>query len=177
MTHTSMAKAAATGSAVSFDITDWSDEQVNRLRAAAGKIAAENVVTPLPADEDIEMTGWTEDAYMKAITQLLSKHHVQVGAIFEAGKTGNPFVSRDKVYEIGGYPETRSLKGFTRPVNRVQQDLVDEGLLPDDAADLLETAYDPTIAGYQRAIGFRVPLEIISIAQKAKAKHDATASA
>lgn len=176
MTHPSLATSALASATLSFDVTYWSDEQVNRLREAASKIATENVAIPLPTDENIDTTGWTEEAYMKAVTRLLSKHHVQVGAIFEAAKTGNTFVSREKVYEIGAYPKSRSLKGFTRPVNRVQQDLVDEGLLPDDAADLLETAYDPSIAGYQRAIGFRVPLEIISIAQKAKAEHDATSS-
>ncbi|MEP9384626.1 hypothetical protein [Nocardioides sp. KR10-350] len=160
----------ATAMSLTTDITGWTDEQVVALRAAVTEIATKSYVTPLPDSGDIDTTGWTAEAYYEAIKRLLSKHQVQVGAIFETVKTGNPFVSREAVYEIGSYPQGRSLRGFTRPVNRVQQELVDEGLLPDDAADLLETVYAPGASGYQRAVGFRVPLEVIKIAQEEGAK-------
>jgi hypothetical protein len=175
MFDATLGNAATPRVSLSFDVTGWTDDQVNRLRAAAAEIGGEAIAVPL-ADQAYESTGWTESTYVEAITRLLSKYHVQVQAIFEAVKSGEPFVSRERIYEIGAYPASRSLKGFTRPVNRVQQDLVDEGLLPEDAVDLLETAYDPAIKGYQRAIGFRVPVEVIQIAREAKSKQDAKAS-
>jgi len=67
------------------------------------------------------------------------------------------------VYELGGYPEDRQLKGFTRPANRATQALRDSGDLPDEAEELLEAIYDLNIKGYQQAKGFRVPQELVAL--------------
>jgi hypothetical protein len=44
--------------------------------------------------------------------------------------------------------------------------LVESGKLPDDAEDLLLPVYDPDIKGYQRASGFKVPLEVVKLIQE-----------
>lgn len=103
------------------------------------------------------------EAYHEAMRRLLGKHGVQASVINDAIKNGTGYLDRDAVYELGNYPQTRSLKGFTRPVNRIQQGLVDDGLLPADADDLLVTDYDLTVKGYQRARGFQVPLEVVRL--------------
>ena len=45
--------------------------------------------------------------------------------------------------KICGYDSSRSLKGFTRPVNRVTLALRDSGDLPEEADELLEPLYVP----------------------------------
>lgn len=72
-------------------------------------------------------------------------------------------VARDEVYELGDYDPERSLKGFTRPVNRICQELRDSEVVPADAPDLLVPDYDEKIKGYQRARSFSVPADIIGL--------------
>jgi hypothetical protein len=79
-------------------------------------------------------------------------------------------VQRNKVYTIG---TTRSpfIEGFTRPVNRAEQDPVAERLLPDDAADLLEAP--PGHRRLQHAIGLG-PAGDHQHRAEGEGKHDAT---
>jgi hypothetical protein len=92
---------------------------------------------------------------------LLTKYFPQAQVINEAIETGTGFVSRERVYELVGYPSTRSLKGFTRPVNRLVGNLGERGDLPGDVDELLTPVYDPDVSGYQRTSGFTVPLEVV----------------
>lgn len=126
--------------------------------------------------EEIEPSGWTQEAYHEVIKRLLRRNHVQVAVIFEAIKNGTGYVSRDRVYELGNYPDTRSLKGFTRPVNRVTAEVVEAGLLEDDADELLTPDYTDGVTGYQRAKGFRVPAEIVKLGQQWRAEAEAKAA-
>lgn len=69
---------------------------------------------------------------------------------------------RSKVYELAGWdPQVRSLKGFTRPINRVTTDMKTVGHLPSAAEPLLVPLYDPGINGYQRAHDFIVPEDLV----------------
>jgi hypothetical protein len=90
------------------------------------------------------------------------KAEVQMEAVRRAILNGGSIV-RSEVYELGGYPEDRQLKGFTRPANRATQALRDSGDLPDEADELLEAIYDMNIKGYQPAKGFRVPQELVAL--------------
>lgn len=161
---------------ISTDVTAWTTHQREQLFASIATIEA-NGTSTLAADsqlDEVESTGWTLDAYQEAMAGLLGKHFVQANVINEAIKAGTGYVSREDVYELGGYPPARSLKGFTRPVNRIVQNLVETGKLPEDAEDLLTPVYDPDIKGYQRALGFQVPLEVVKMMlEQFKAKADA----
>ncbi|MCO7193324.1 hypothetical protein [Pseudonocardia sp. McavD-2-B] len=53
---------------------------------------------------------------------------------------------------LAGHEPTRTLKGFIRPVRRLQKRLVYEGLLPPDIPDALITIDNPSFA-----IRFEVP--------------------
>jgi hypothetical protein len=158
---------------ITADVTHWSHAQRQKLEDTIRQLDAQAVAgladIETPDFGDITSTGWTQDAYVEAMKGLLSKHFVQAQVINEAISSGTGSVSREKVYEFGGYDESRSLKGFTRPVNRIQADLVDRGLLPEDADDLLEPIYPP-VTGYARATGFRVPLEVVKIMLEARDK-------
>lgn len=162
------------GTTITTDVTDWSTpartellELIDKLSATAvsGTYTPPATVTP----EEVEPSGWTQEAYLNVITRLLRKHHVQVAVIFEAIKNGTGYVSRDQVYELGHYDKSRSLKGFTRPVNRFTEEAQEKELLPNDAEDLLVPDYDPAIKGFQRARGFFVPMEVVKLAEEWKA--------
>jgi hypothetical protein len=78
------------------------------------------------------------------------------------GTTAAPLigsVSRDEVYEIGKYDESRMLRGFTRPANRIVNWMRARGVVPASAVDLLKPVYE----GVQ-AVGFSVPRELTSLA-------------
>ncbi|MFC5107489.1 hypothetical protein [Kibdelosporangium philippinense] len=62
---------------------------------------------------------------------------------------------------LGGYGAERQLKGFTRPIRRIAQDLRDQGLVPEEAIDVLETEYDQEKFG--RASGFVLAEELVPL--------------
>lgn len=170
---------------VTVDVTMWSMEQrtgllqmIDQINGELAKTSSGDHAIPVPSIDlrttisipsHVESTGWTYEAYEQVMAGLLSKSYVQAAAIMEAIKGGTGYVTRDDVYALGKYPETRTLKGFTRPVNRVTADLVDSGLLPEDAEDLLRPDYDPAVKSFQRAKGFFVPMEVVKLAMDAKA--------
>jgi hypothetical protein len=169
---------------LTIDISNWPTplriqllEFIDRADAEADNVrplVAAASTQPADLPEDLgEPSGWNQDAYVEVIKNLLRHHHVQVAVIFEAIKTGNPYVTRDRVYELGNYSADRSLKGFTRPVNRFTADAVEAGLLPEDADDLLAPDYDPSVKGFQRARGFRVPVDVIRMAEEWRAQSEA----
>jgi hypothetical protein len=153
---------------VSTDVTNWPptlrEELLHSIAALEAQFGAPDLT-------DVESTGWTIDLYDEAMSGLLSKHFVQANAINEAIKAGTGYISRADVYALGSYKDSRSLKGFTRPVNRIMEKLVESGKLPEDAEDLLVPVYDPAIKSYQRALGFRVPLELVKILHDYRATH------
>ena len=161
------------GTTIAADVTDWSTPARTELLELIDKLSAAAKGTHTPpapvAPVEVEPSGWTQEAYLDVITKLLRKHHVQVAVIFEAIKNGTGYVSREQVYELGHYDESRSLKGFTRPVNRFTEEAQERGLLPNDAEDLLLPDYDPAIKGFQRARGFFVPMEVVMLAEEWKA--------
>lgn len=79
---------------------------------------------------------------------------------FTAGLAAGGYVTREQVYEIGNYPDSRSLKGLTRSINRIVGEMRGSGEIPTDAANPFVPAYDPVTG---RAVGFRVPPEIVAL--------------
>lgn len=144
---------------ITIDVTGYPQHVRQRILQAIGRVLAE-------ADSESRVPGpvaWTKEAYEKAMIMLAgSKAEVQMEAVRRAILNGGS-ITRSEVYELGGYPEERQLKGFTRPANRATQALRDSGDLPDEADELLEAIYDMSIKGYQQARGFRVPQELVAL--------------
>lgn len=157
------------GTSITLNMTNWPTPARIELLELIGRIESElpgQPSEPVVAPEEVEPSGWNRKAYMDVLTKLLSRHHVQVAVIFDAIKSGTGYVTRNRVYELGNYPENRSLKGFTRPVNRLTAEAVEAGLLPEDADDLLTPDYDPNVTSFQRAKGFIVPMEVVKMANE-----------
>lgn len=162
------------GTSISVNMSTWPTPARIELIELIGNIEARLAGDQPSSDvlpEEVEPSGWNQEAYVDVIKKLLSRHHVQVAVIFEAIKNGTGYVTREKVYELGNYQPERSLKGFTRPVNRLTAEAVEAGLLPEDADDLLSPDYDPNVRGFQRAKGFVVPAEVVKMAQEWREKN------
>jgi hypothetical protein len=145
---------------ITVDVTGYSQYQRSAILTAISE--AEAALYAVQPDET-EGVGWTTNAYDKALVKLAgSRAEVQIQAVKRAIENGG-YVTRAEVFELGGYPEGRQLKGFTRPVNRATQELRDSGDLPENAGELLEPVYDMTIKGYQPSKGFRVPQELVNL--------------
>ena len=66
------------------------------------------------SDEDDALAPWTADALVALLTRLDDEAPVQAQAIRLAAQSGGR-VTREQVYELGGFPDDRMLRGFTRP--------------------------------------------------------------
>jgi hypothetical protein len=146
---------------IEVDVSDLTDQQRRRLEHLI-ETAYRDVVETQTADAGV--TGaWTREALGTVISRLTAEGRTaQAEAIRRAAHQGG-VVSRDEVYQLGDYDAERSLKGFTRPVNRICQELRDAQVVPADAPDLLVPDYDEKIKGYQRARSFSVPADIIGL--------------
>ena len=103
--------------------------------------------------------GWTASTASLLMTRLQTQAPVQYAVLLAARSSGG-FVARDAVYRLGDYDSSRTLRGFTRPVRRLMQQLQDENLLAESAPEPLTAVYDPRF-DQVNASGFRVPQEFL----------------
>lgn len=112
---------------------------------------------------EVENGGWTVEALRSLIDRLNAEGaDVQAAIIMRAGESEG-FVDRQTVYAIGGYEETRSLRGFTRPVNRITREFRDRGAVSELADDVLTAEYDESSASPGVAIGFQVSTNLLQL--------------
>ena len=109
---------------------------------------------------------WPPEAVTELLRRLDREAPLQATLIREAAASDGT-VSRDRVYELAGYPNDRTLRGLTRPVRRLTADLAAEGNVPPGAAEALRTIYPP---GGVRAVAFEVPASVV----RALAPHTST---
>lgn len=130
--------------------------QVSPLSGAVfQKVAEQNL--RLLAESDVPQQGWGRADLPNALAQLpIEARKVVLRAIENGGH-----VSRDEVYELLDRTEEQSLRGFTRPVNRIMSNLQQTGEIDGTAEPLLSPVYDQTSNAYQQAQGFVVPLQVV----------------
>ena len=113
---------------------------------------------------EVENGGWTAEVLGEFLSRLSQEGWTaQEHAIRMAALRGG-FVEREIVYSLGGYAEGRSLRGFTRPINRIAREFRAQGIIPESAIDILVTEYDPKPdlpAG--QTSGFRVPEVLVPL--------------
>lgn len=112
---------------------------------------------------------WTEDAYVELLDALAGEGYGDRVRAIETAAENAGFVSRQAIYEVLGQDEeTRSLRHFATPVQRVARRLVEEGLLSPHAISPLEAEYD----GPGKTIGYRTPPEFAAFYQKGTQDHE-----
>lgn len=95
---------------------------------------------------------WTPEQVRLVLDELVEYYPAQCEAVLRAVRNGG-FVTRTDVYEIGGYEPGRTLRGFTRPVNRIAQAVFDPEGAAEDPIEVFTSRYDPTYSWVQ-ASGF-----------------------
>lgn len=136
---------------LTIDVTDLSDAQ---------RVKFTDTVTDLLSDflgedeeRELRVGGWTRETVQQALLELERDNGwVQAAAIRRAIDDGG-IISRETVYELGEYPESRMLRGFTKPVKRIVNRMKSRGAVPESASELLY----PTYANGVQADGFRLP--------------------
>ncbi|WP_322751976.1 MULTISPECIES: PIN-like domain-containing protein, partial [unclassified Frankia] len=105
--------------------------------------------------------GWGRESLDELLAVLSGEAPVQA-AVIRLAVRQDGFIGRDQVYALGDYPPDRSLRGFTRPINRVVQQFRDEGLVHEDAVYILRTDYErPSALGL--AAGFRIHEDVLPL--------------
>lgn len=106
--------------------------------------------------------GWNEDAIYALLDWLGEEAPTQEAVLAEAAMNGG-FIERERVYELGGYAEDRSLRGFTRPINRMARVFRKENRVSDSAVDVLEAVYDAFSDNPSVAAGFEVNRDVLPL--------------
>jgi hypothetical protein len=152
---------------VTVDVTNWSEGQRSQLMTAIDEVRGQ-VAGPSIVEETKH--GWTKEAFDTLLSRLaVGKGPVQAKAITAAIGNGGD-VTREEIFELGEYQPGRKLKGFTRPIRRIVQQMRDAGEIPTDAIVPFSPVYDPTIKGYQQARRFRVPRAIVELGSKPRSR-------
>lgn len=124
---------------------------------AGGDVRIDATVEALDRPSDEAGQGiherWTRTSVQRLIDELRTAYPVQFSAIQEAHRSAG-YVSREQIYELADYPPYRSLRGFTRPIERLTRAMVDENLLPYYVEPALTPRYNFAVTGNNKAIGF-----------------------
>ena len=130
-------------------------EQAAILNVSVSPEAATDVAR---ADREPRRAFWTRAAVAELLRRLDAEGREQADVIRAAAEHGG-VITREEIYDIGGYAEERMLRGFTRPSARITRDLQSEGLLDDEVESALTPQYD----GGVTAVRFEIPLEVVEI--------------
>lgn len=118
--------------------------------------AAQAVVRAITEDSDgDDYVPWRRDAVDALLEQLDYEDAVQADVIRRAADLGG-IIERAEIYEIAEYEEGRTLKGFTRPVNRITSQLIHDGIVDQRVSPMLSPIYD----GGVWALRFEIPIEV-----------------
>lgn len=140
-----------------FDVTGWSEtdraDLVADYEARWRAIEARSAGTTTTAS-----SGFNRDGLDAIILRLEAQgRRVQAEAMRAALDCGGS-ISREGVYTLGGYG-SRSLRGFTRPINRVVKELIAAGTWPAGVKSPFRTVYKDG----GKAVGFRMTEEAMKI--------------
>ncbi len=152
---------------LTLDLAGLTSTQVGELVALTRRYREDAARPVEPADEswrEATSTGWTKEHLdlLKANLRQRGKT-VQLAALNRAIDNGG-FISRDEVYELGGYERTRRLNNWTAPINNFCGVLAEKHGLPEDSDWPIETEYGPG-TGFRPAVGFTVAPELVKLAR------------
>jgi hypothetical protein len=119
---------------------------------------AEQVDQFLDSDNESLYGGWTAEGVAELLRRLGRQAPEQASVIrLVLGNGGS--VSRAEIYRVAGFLSDRSLRGFTGPVNRITDQLIEEGLVAAEASSILYPYYGTGVL----ALSFNVPDAILPL--------------
>ncbi|MFJ9346931.1 PIN-like domain-containing protein [Streptomyces sp. NPDC101237] len=143
------------------------------LKVSVSEDSVQNVelVDAQSTSPDESVGSWSYASLMPVLRKLRLQAPVQEATIARAVENGG-YVSREEIYEIGGYGPERMLKGFTRPVTRISLEVAADRDLSRFDRDLLDPVYAEMKAGFGWVDGFRVDSSLHAALRKAWALID-----
>jgi hypothetical protein len=110
------------------------------------------------ADNEEGLVGesWTLEAVSALLERLDQEAPVQAAALRLATIDKGGRVSREEIYELGGFADDRMLRGFTRPFRRLTEVLQSEGVIPTGISPIFVARYPDGV----KASYFSVPSEV-----------------
>lgn len=137
------------------------------LEVVVSEDSVQNVeMVDAQTDVDEKVGNWTYSSLAHVIRMLRVQAPVQEATIARAVENGG-YVSREEIYEIGGYEPERMLKGFTRPVARIALEVAAYNGVARFDQDLLAPVYAEMKGGYGWVDGFRVDSSLHAALRKA----------
>lgn len=124
------------------------------LELAVADVGAREILSNISQDVKVSMSTWSESAYDELL-ELLGKrgHQRQRDVIIGAARAGG-YIERAEIGKILGWGDAKKqLTRFRMPADRAKAELVERGLVSQDAGDPLWAVYD----GPGEAIGYAVP--------------------
>ena len=119
----------------------------------ASSVDAERVAD---IDDKLLAEPWTLEALSALLERLDEEAPVQAAALRLATPEHRGRVTREEVYELGGYADDRTLNGFTKPFRRLTTTLQSDGLIPAGVSPIFVARYPDGV----KASYFSVPSEI-----------------
>ncbi|MFI7660905.1 PIN-like domain-containing protein [Micromonospora parva] len=111
---------------------------------------------------------WTAEMWDALLARLEdSSYPIRVAVLREAASSPDGFIPRQRVYDLGGYDQTRLLVGFTKPIIGATRELVANGDLPAGLEPALRAQY----LRPGKAEGFLVPPSVVESADQKRATH------
>jgi hypothetical protein len=148
--------AATTRWALQVDLPqDVTPEELHALHGLVDRNVQEFLATR--AAKELSAHGYTVRHAQRLRRALVSDGTKLLADVLDAASVDGGFIARGRVYELAGYPDDRSLRGFTKPLRRVIEKLVENGQLPSEAAIPLEPIYDRNSEAAHQAQGFKMP--------------------
>ncbi|QGN48626.1 hypothetical protein GKC29_18525 [Micromonospora sp. WMMC415] len=114
------------------------------------------------AEPELANGGWDPDAVTYLLDRLAREAPRQAIVLLKAAQQGG-YVSRSQVYELTHFPQERSLRGFTRPFNRIVQLMREEGVLPEEAVDVFWAVYNDESPSFGVAAGFQIHDDVLPL--------------
>lgn len=106
---------------------------------------------------DLDESFWSGGAVVELLDRLDAEGAIQAEVIRRAAELGG-IIERETIYEIAGYEQSRRLSGFSKPVIRITNELVAEGLLGVDVMPMLTPRWEGGVA-----VAYEIPLEVAEI--------------
>lgn len=134
------------------DLLSHNDERHSGSEQAAHDDALAIGLVQLPEPLTPGEAQWTLIGLNELLDRLDEEQRVQAAVIRAAAQQPDGQLPRALVYELGEYEEGRTLRGFTRPVNRITRQLQSEGLVAADVAPALGSIYEQGVQATHLAV-------------------------
>lgn len=133
---------------------------VSMVAEKAGQPESETVGQLARAERSQGRGAWNSSTASELISMLREAYPPQYEAVKYAVQHSGR-VPREEIYELGGYQDGRTLRGFGRPVNRLARSIYDPAYEMEDFPPVFDSYYDPAVSWVQAA-GFEVDADLAS---------------